>query len=96
MRTKISFEEAKNIGNKLNVNFNIIPIDEWKYGMEVELEHGTRNKRTNVTKNDVTKTAKITLAHLLEFPDYYKRLKKMEENANKYWNNRRKPNVLTK
>ena len=47
-------------------------------GMQVELEHGTRDQMTNVTNDDPVLTAKIALAHLNEFPDYYQRLKKME------------------
>lgn len=93
---KVTLEEAKIIGDKLKINYKTVPLKEWKYALEVELEHGKHNKRTNVTKNDLLKTGKIGLAHLLEFPDYYKRLKKMEEQANKYWLNRDKPLVLKK
>ena len=50
-------------------------------GMQVELEHGTRDQMTNVTNDDPVLTAKIALAHLNEFPDYYQRLKKMEAEA---------------
>jgi hypothetical protein len=93
---EITSDEAKKIGDKLKINYKTIPIKEWKYAMEVELEHGKHNKRTNVTQNDLLKTGKISLAHLLEFPDYYKRLRKMEDRANKYWNNKKKPLVLIK
>jgi hypothetical protein len=54
-------------------------------GMDVELEHGTENSVTNVTNDDPLLTGKITLAHLNEFPDYYTRLLKLEEEAEKYW-----------
>ena len=50
-------------------------------GMQVELEHGTRDQMTNVTNDDPVLTAKIALAHLNEFPDYYQRLKQMEAEA---------------
>lgn len=92
----ITLQEAKIIGDKLKINYDTIPLKEWKYSLEVELEHGKYNKRTNVTKNDLVKTGKISLAHLLEFPDYYKRLRKMEEKANKYWENKKKPSILKK
>jgi hypothetical protein len=49
--------------------------------MEVELEHGRHDPQTNVTNDDPILTAKIALAHLKEFPDYYTRLKRMEEEA---------------
>jgi hypothetical protein len=50
-------------------------------GMDVELEHGTRDPETNVTDDDVIMTAKIARAHLNEFPDYCTRLAKMEAEA---------------
>jgi len=53
--------------------------------MDVELEHGTRDSNTNVTNDDPLMTGKIALAHLNEFPDYYTRLKKMEEEGEEYW-----------
>jgi hypothetical protein len=49
--------------------------------MEVELEHGLQDSRTNVTDDDPAFTGKIALAHLNEFPDYYTRLERMEEEA---------------
>jgi hypothetical protein len=49
--------------------------------MDVELEHGLRDPETNVTGSDPVATGKIALAHLKEFPDYYTRLKRMEEEA---------------
>jgi hypothetical protein len=53
--------------------------------MDVELEHGTRDIETNVTNDDPVLTGKIAYAHLKEFPDYYDRLDKMEEEADKFW-----------
>lgn len=57
-------------------------------GLNVELEHGTRDKSTNVTNDDALTTGKIALAHLTEFPDYYDRLDKLEEEAKAYWKNK--------
>lgn len=53
-------------------------------GMNVELEHGTINPYTNVTNNSILLTGKIALAHLLEAPNYYRELKKMEKRLLKY------------
>jgi hypothetical protein len=53
--------------------------------MNVELEHGIRDPFANVTNDDIILTGKIALAHLNEFPDYYTRLKKMEDEAEKFW-----------
>jgi hypothetical protein len=47
-------------------------------GMNVELEHGTRFPDLDVTMDDPVTTAKIALAHLREFHDYYERLQRME------------------
>lgn len=74
-------EEAREIGDKLRVDWSRIPIDEFAMGLEVELEHGLHDPKTDVTGNDPILTAKIALAHLNEFPDYYTRLKKMEQEA---------------
>jgi Protein of unknown function (DUF5661) len=56
-------------------------VDEFRAGMNVELEHGLHDPATNVTGDDPVVTAKIALAHLKEFPDYYTRLERMEEQA---------------
>jgi hypothetical protein len=56
--------------------------------MNVELEHGLHDLTTNVTDDDPHVTAKIALAHLNEFSDYYKRLERMEEEATRDWHQR--------
>ena len=60
-------------------------LEQFRAGMNVELEHGTRDPQTNVTDDDATMTAKIALAHLHEFPDYYSRLDTMETEAEQKW-----------
>lgn len=86
---KISFtdEEAKDIAKKLKIDFSKEKFDfkQFKMGLQVELEHGTKFPNTNVTNNDPILTGQIALAHLLEFPDYYTRLKKLEDEAKDYW-----------
>ncbi len=54
-------------------------------GMNVELEHGSRFPDLDVTGDDAVTTAKIAVAHLREFPDYYERLDVMEREAEAYW-----------
>jgi Protein of unknown function (DUF5661) len=56
-------------------------LDQFRSGMDVELEHGRHDAATNVTDDDPVVTGKIALAHLNEFPDYYTRLERMEEQA---------------
>ncbi len=72
-------EQAKEIGDKIGIDWNKTNFEEFAMGVNVELEHGTENSQTNVTNDDPIMTGKIALAHLNELDDYYTRLKKMEE-----------------
>jgi hypothetical protein len=74
-----SEEEARRIGNELGIDWSRIDFEQFKMGLEVELEHGKANPKTNVTNNDPILTGKIAWAHLNELPDYYTRLKKIED-----------------
>ncbi|PIZ62595.1 hypothetical protein COY16_03925 [Candidatus Roizmanbacteria bacterium CG_4_10_14_0_2_um_filter_39_13] len=74
-------DEARAIGDKINIDWNTYNIEEFRMGLEVELEHGANDPQTNVTNDDEVMTGKIALAHLKEISDYYTRLKKMEEEA---------------
>ena len=78
-------EETEGIGERLGIKWDKFDIDQFRRGMDVELEHGLRDPATNVTGDDPLFTGKIALAHLNEFPDYYDRLEKMEEEAEKHW-----------
>ena len=78
-------KKAKEIGEALGINWTKFDVEQFRMGMDVELEHGTENSVTNVTNDDPLMTGKIALAHLNEFPDYYTRLLKLEEEAEKYW-----------
>ena len=78
-------EEAIWIAKNLNIKFDKFDVEQFRIGLNVELEHGTINPFTNITNDDPIITGKITLAHLNEYQDYYKRLTKMEEEAEKYW-----------
>lgn len=82
---KFSAEEAKAVGEKLGIVWDKYDVEQFRMGMDVELEHGTVDPNTNVTNNDPMLTGKIALAHLNEFPDYYTRLAQMEIEANKFW-----------
>ncbi len=88
MESKNNFNqiEAKKIGERLGVTWDKFDIEQFRMGMDVELEHGLVDPETNVTDDDPLMTGKIALAHLNEFPDYYTRLDKMEEEAEDFWN----------
>lgn len=74
-----SNEEARKIGDDLGIDWAKIDFQQFRMGLEVELEHGSVDPRTNVTNNDPILTGKIAWAHLNELPDYYTRLKKLED-----------------
>jgi len=84
-KTKFSVDEAQRIGDALGITWQDFDVEQFRMGMEVELEHGLHDPETNVTGNDPLLTGKIAWAHLKEFPDYYTRLKQMEEEADAYW-----------
>ena len=78
-------EQTIQVGEQLGIKWDKFDVEQFRKGMDVELEHGKRDYATNVTNDDMMLTGKIALAHLNEFPDYYTRLIKMEEDADKFW-----------
>lgn len=88
---KFTKAEAKAIGTKIGINWKTVEFSLWEFwrGLHIELEHGKRDRRTNVTNDNDVMTGKIALAHLYEFPDYYTRLDKLETEAEKYWENKK-------
>jgi Protein of unknown function (DUF5661) len=78
-----SAEDARRVGAEIGIDWDSAPFDveQFRSGMDVELEHGLHDPLTNVTDDDPIMTGKIALAHLNEFPDYYTRLERMEEEA---------------
>jgi hypothetical protein len=85
VKKQFTAEEAKAIGEQIGIKWDKFDVDQFRRGMDVELEHGTVDPRTNVTDDDPIITGKIALAHLNEFPDYYDRLEEMEKEAEKFW-----------
>ena len=72
--------DARAVGEQLGIDWTSSPFDveQFRAGMDVELEHGTREPDTDVTGDDPVLTGKIALAHLRELHDYYVRLARME------------------
>ncbi len=83
VRSTFGSDEALRVATSLGLDFDAEPfsLDEFRRGMEVELEHGRRDPETNVTGDDPLTTGKIALAHLREISDYYTRLDRMETEA---------------
>ena len=76
-------EEALAVATELGIDFTALKCDleQFRMGLDVELEHGLRSPKTNVSGDDWNITGKIALAHLKEFPDYYTRLAVLESEA---------------
>lgn len=64
-------EDALFASNVLKLKFNKYTIEDFLEGINIESEHGLVNPDTNITDDDIIKTAKIALAHLNEYPNYY-------------------------
>lgn len=85
MKKKFTAREAKKIGDKLGITWKKWDVEQFRMGLDVELEHGKISKKTNITNDNPIMTGKIALAHLNEFHDYYNRLEKLEKQADKFW-----------
>ena len=83
-------QEAREIGQRIGIDWDTsrFDVEQFRMGLEVELEHGRRDPATNVSDDDEITTGKIAWAHLNEFPDYYTRLAQMEAEAERYWDER--------
>ena len=66
-----TLRDAVYVANELGITFDHFSIQDLITGLNIELEHGYQNPITNITNNDLLFTAKIVLAHLMEFPNYY-------------------------
>lgn len=88
---RVSADEASRTGGALGIDWTLVDREQFRRGLEVELEHGARDPETNVTHDDMILTGKIAWAHLKEFPDYYTRLDKLEKEADTYWSARKRP-----
>src|SRR5664280_2686693 len=87
-KRQIDTEEAHKVGTALGVDWTKVDPEQFRRGLEVELEHGTGDPETNVTNDDLALTGKIAWAHLKEFPDYCARLDRLEAEAAAYWASR--------
>ena len=75
-------EIIKRIAKRNDIDISKFDIKELVMGMEVELEHGSLNSKTDITGDDPEATFKIVMAHMNESPKYYSKLKKMESLTN--------------
>ena len=84
-KTNFTSEEAREAGERLGIDWDKVPygVEQFRMGLNIELEHGLVDPETNITNDDPILTGKIALAHLNELSDYYTRLNRMEEDASK-------------
>jgi hypothetical protein len=89
-QSRFTTEQARSIGEAIGIDWGTsrFDVEQFRMGLEVELEHGHRDRATNVTDDDEQTTGRIAWAHLNEFPDYYTRLAAMEADAERYWSER--------
>lgn len=83
LKTRFTLDDATRIGEEIGIEWSASPFDaeQFRMGLDVELEHGAHDLETNVTGDDEILTGKIAWAHLKELPDYYTRLAVMETEA---------------
>ena len=65
---RFSVEDARRVGETLGIDWQQVAVEQFRRGMEVELEHGARDPETNVTNDDLSLTGKIAWAHLKSSP----------------------------
>jgi Protein of unknown function (DUF5661) len=85
---RTSSEEARRVGDAIGVDWNVFDLEQFRAGMDVEYEHGSHDPQIDVTRDDPIVTGKIALEHMKEFPDYYERLERMEQEAEADWSSR--------
>jgi len=56
-KRQFSIEEARSIGTQLKIDWSQIDLEQFRRGLEVELEHGTRDPETDVTNDDLMLTS---------------------------------------
>jgi len=80
MKKGFTIEEAMRVASELHIDWNKVgyDVEQFRKGLDVELEHGKVNPDTNVTNDDPVATGKIALAHLNERDDYYTLLEFIE------------------
>jgi len=69
-RHAFTVEDARRVGDEIGIDWASAPfdVDQFRIGMNVELEHGLHDPPTNVSDDDPHVFSKIALAHLNEFP----------------------------
>jgi hypothetical protein len=93
---KLTNKQVSDVAKKLKVDLNVVTVDMLKQGIKVEMEHGTVDKKTNITDDDLIMTAKIALAHYKEGLKYYDLLERLEKKLEKIAERKGLPTIFLK
>lgn len=74
---EISCNIATRVGAALEIDWAQIDHNEFRRGLELELEREWRNPDTNLSDHDLVITGQVVLAHIEASSDYYSRLERL-------------------
>jgi len=94
-QNQISTEEAKRVGESLHIDWEQVDLEDFRQGLMGKHESGAIDPETGLTYDSVLLTAKVVLAHMQEFPDYFTRLAKLKEEVDQYQSGRRQRNQVS-
>ena len=77
-KAAVTISEARKILRHMDKAAMKVDPEQFRAGLEVELEHGTMFPKYNITNNHPILTAKVVFAHFMEMLDYYQRLEVAE------------------
>ena len=75
---EVTLEEARIVQKAIGAEAAEVSPEQFRRGLEIELEHGLQFSDANVSNNHPLLTGRIVLAHLKEMLDYYLRLEVAE------------------
>ena len=58
-KRQVNIEETRSIGMQLGIDWALIDLEQFRRGLEIELEHGACDPETDVTHDDPLLTGKI-------------------------------------
>ena len=83
-RKQISLEEAKRIGESLNIDWDQVDLEQFRLGLMGKQTQEITDSETGFTFDGVLQTGQAVLAHMEEIPDYFNRLEKLKEEVDEY------------
>jgi uncharacterized protein DUF5661 len=87
-RKPISIDQARRVGESLHIDWEQVDLEEFRQGLMGNHKPGAVDPETGLTYDSVLLTAKVVLAHMEQFPDYFTRLAKLKEEVDEYQSGR--------